>query len=155
MARKRPEDRLDQLVAGAARVFTERGYRRTLMADVATAMGIAPGTLYLNVESKEALFDLVVQRAFLDQPPGPPPQLPIPTPPAGATLQHVRERFARAARTPALKAALARSRPGDARAELDAVVRGLYAMMARNHRGIKLLERSALDRPDLANLYFK
>jgi len=155
MARKRPGDRLDQLVACAARVFTERGYRRTQMADVATAMGIAPGTLYLYVESKEALFDLVVQRAFLDQPPGPPPHLPIPPPPPGATLRHVSERFARDAKTPALHAALARPRLADGRAELDAVVRELYGMMARNHRGMKLIERSALDRPDLATLFFK
>src|SRR5689334_8807813 len=107
MVRKRPEERLDQLVDCAARVFTERGYRRTQMADVARAMGIAPGTLYLYVESKDALFDLVVQRAFLDQPPRPPLRWPIPPPAPGATLQHVRERFARAARMPVLKAALA------------------------------------------------
>ncbi len=128
------------------------------MADVAKAMGIAPGTLYLYVDSKEALFDLVVQRAFLDRPAEPPPQLPIPTPAQDATLAHARERFAREARFPVLKAALARKRPlaaAAARAELEAVLHELYAMMARNRRGVKLIERSALDRPELAGLYFK
>src|SRR5437016_5671494 len=121
MARVRPADRLDQLVDCAAGVFRARGYRRTQMADVARAMGIAPGTLYLYVASKEALFDLVVQRAFLDQPPTPPPGLPLPTPGPGVTLQHVRERFAREARLPGLQAALARRRAPDAPAELAAV----------------------------------
>jgi AcrR family transcriptional regulator len=41
------------------------------MADIAREMGVAPGTLYLYVESKEALFDLVVQRA-LDHESAPP-----------------------------------------------------------------------------------
>jgi AcrR family transcriptional regulator len=153
MPRARPADRLDQLVDCAARVFTARGYRRTQMADVARTLGIAPGTLYLYVESKEALFDLVVQRAFLEEPPGPPPTLPIPTPGPGVTLQHVRERFAREARLPALQAALARRRAPDPSAELAAVVRELYRMLARNRRGTQLLERSALDHPDLARLY--
>ncbi|MBI1815191.1 MAG: TetR/AcrR family transcriptional regulator [Deltaproteobacteria bacterium] len=155
MARKRPEDRVDRLVECAARVFTERGYKRTQMADVARAMGVAPGTLYLYVESKEALFDLVVQRAFLDQPAAPLPQLPIGMPAPGQTLRHVRERFAREARLPALQAAYARTRADEPRIELERVIRELYAVVARNRRGNQLLERSALDHPALAQLYFK
>jgi AcrR family transcriptional regulator len=155
MPRRRPENRLDQLVASAAQVFTARGYRRTQMADVARAMGIAPGTLYLYVESKEALFDLVVQRAFLDRQPGPPPTLPIPTPAPGVTVEHVRQRMRREHKLPVLFAAARRQRTADPRAELAGVVRELYTVIARNHRGARLLERSALDRPDLAALYFK
>src|SRR5437773_2024759 len=75
MARTRPVTRIDELADTAARVFTTRGYRRTQMADVARAVGLAPGTLYLYVASKEALFDLVVQRAFRDGEPPPPPPL--------------------------------------------------------------------------------
>jgi len=59
MARKTPPNRLEQLVEHATRVFVEQGYRRTQIADVAAAMGVAKGTIYLCVESKEALFDLV------------------------------------------------------------------------------------------------
>jgi AcrR family transcriptional regulator len=74
MPRQTPLDRLDRLVDVATAVFTERGYRRTQMADVAAAMGVAKGTLYLAVASKEALFDLVVR--FADGPPWPVPPLP-------------------------------------------------------------------------------
>jgi len=125
------------------------------MADVARAMRVAPGTLYLYVESKEALFDLVVQRAFLDHPLGAPPALPIATPAPRATLQHVRDRFAREARMPVLRAAVARRRSNDPRAEFEGVVRELYTVVARNRRGTKLLERSALDHPELAQLYYQ
>ena len=41
MVRQIPEDRLPQLLDAATRVFVEQGYRRTQMADVAAAMGVA------------------------------------------------------------------------------------------------------------------
>lgn len=58
MSRRIPEARLEQLVDAAARVFIERGYARTQMADVAAALGVAKGTIYLYVESKEVRFIL-------------------------------------------------------------------------------------------------
>ena len=71
MARAIPADRFRRLVDCATQVFIERGYAHTQMADVAEAMGIGKGTLYLYVESKEALFDLVLRSADAEHPPGP------------------------------------------------------------------------------------
>jgi len=153
MSRKRPETRLHDLIECAARVFTERGYRRTQMADVARALGVAPGTLYLYVASKEALFDLVVQYGFRSDLP-PPPQFPLPTPDTGTTLRHVRERFTQEMRVPQLLDALERRKPKDVRGELEGILRELYGTLARNWRGVKMLERSALDWPQLAGVYF-
>src|SRR5438093_4646249 len=68
MARRFPDDRFERLIDCAADVFIDRGYRRTQMADVAAALGVARGTLYLYVESKEALFDLVARYADADRP---------------------------------------------------------------------------------------
>ena len=155
MSRTRPEDRLDQLVHAAVQVFIRRGYRRTQMADVARAMGVAPGTLYLYVQSKEALFDFVIQHAFRDHGSLPPPQFPIATPPPGATLKHVRQRLAQEGRIPSLEAALARRRVTDPRAEFETIVRDLYRFVAEKRLGIVLIERSALDWPELAELFFK
>ena len=56
MVRRVPESRLEDLLACATRVFIAQGYRRTQMSDVAEALGVAKGTLYLYVESKQALF---------------------------------------------------------------------------------------------------
>ncbi len=56
MPRVIPESRLQDLLECATRVFIEQGYRRTQIADVAEALGVAKGTVYLYVESKEALF---------------------------------------------------------------------------------------------------
>jgi AcrR family transcriptional regulator len=153
MARAIPPDRLARLVECATEVFIERGYRRTQMADVAEALGVAKGTLYLYVESKEALFDLVARRA--DAPPlTTPPALPIRTPKRGATLGYLRERITKNQAPAALVGALRKSRVRDTRAELEEIVRELYDTVARNRRGIKLLDRSARDHPELAALWF-
>src|SRR6187401_2920525 len=106
MARRRPPERIDQLVTSAVRVFTDRGYRRTQMADIARAMGVAPGTLYLYVESKEALFDLVIRRAWVDGDAGPVGALPHRTPRAGATLTRLRQRLRDETKLPTLERAL-------------------------------------------------
>ena len=155
MARAIPDDRLARLVECATRVFIEQGYRRTQMADVAKALGVAKGTLYLYVESKDALFDLVARYADDDRSLVEVPALPIRTPRAGATARYVRERLARSQVPAALTAALARSRVPNARAELEEIVCELYEVLARNRRGIKLLDRSAPDHPELAALWFE
>jgi AcrR family transcriptional regulator len=165
VTRTRPTDRLDQLVEHATRVFTALGYRRTQMADIAREMGVAPGTLYLYVESKEALFDFVVQRALADESatahprPAPagetsPPALPIPAPPPGATLEQVRRRLAWASSLPQLDAALARQEGIEPRAELEGIVRELYETNHRYRRAKRLIAASALDWPELAAIYY-
>lgn len=155
MARTIPPDRLSQLVQCATDVFIEQGYQRTQMADIATALGVAKGTLYLYVESKDALFDLVLRCADTEPPVAQLPPLPIPTPKPGATLKYVRERLAEQQTLPTLTAALTRQRVTDARAELAAIIRELYDTLACNRQGIKLLDRSARDHPELAALWFE
>jgi AcrR family transcriptional regulator len=136
-------------------VLDEQGYRRTQMADVAKALGVAKGTVYLDVESKDTLFDLVARCADQDRPFEKPPALPNPTPNPSATLKYVRERLAKNQVPAALTAALGRSRVPDPRAELEEIVRELYDALAHNRRGIKLLDRSARDYPELAALWFE
>ena len=151
--RRRPLDGLDQVIAAAVRVFGDKGYRRTQMADVAREMGVAPGTLYGYVRGKEALFHLVIDRAFADGAP-PTPALPIAAPPAGATLTRLRERLTAEAAIPALDGALRRRRVDDPARELETVVGELYDLIARTWPGIVLLERSALDWPELAQVFY-
>jgi hypothetical protein len=55
---------------------------------------------------------------------------------------------------PKLDAALTRQRVTDARAELEGVVRELYSLIARNRHASALIERSALELPELATLWF-
>jgi AcrR family transcriptional regulator len=154
VARKIPDDRVEQLVDAAAAVFIEQGYARTQMADVAAALGVAKGTIYLYVESKEALFDLVARHVDVLRPFETRPALPVRTPKPGATVRYVRERLAQAQVPPTLAQALSRDRVANVRAELEAIVREVYDLLASNRRGIKLLDRSARDHPELAALWF-
>ena len=150
-----PDDRLERLVECATGIFIEHGYARTQMADVAAALGVAKGTLYLYVESKEALFDLVARYADAEQPFAEWPALPVPTPKPGATVKYVRERLAGSGVPPALAKALTQKRGADTRAEFEAIARELYETISRNRRGIKLLDRCAPDYPELAALWFE
>src|SRR5262249_46364929 len=143
-----------QVIAAALRVFSEKGYRRAQMSDVAREMRVAPGTLYGYVAGKEALFHLVVDRAFTAETDGPPPRLPIVTPPPGATLERLQERLAADSALPALEHALRDGRPRPPRAELEAIVGALYDRVAGAWQGIIMLERSALDWPELAHVFY-
>ena len=155
VARRVPDDRLEQLVDAAARVFIDQGYARTQMADVAAALGVAKGTLYLYVESKEALFDLVARYADAPRPSAHPPELPVRTPKPGTTVKYVRDRLAQSQVPSTLAKALSGRRVSGIRAELEAIMGELYDTVAANRSGIKLLDRSARDYPELAALWFE
>src|SRR5437016_558167 len=93
MQRTPSHDRLKELIAAATRVFIRLGYRRAQMADIAREMGVAPGTLYLYVESKEALFHLALQKAVEGDAEPLPASLPLPSLTPEALLEHVRRQF--------------------------------------------------------------
>ncbi len=154
MARQTPPGRLGRLVECATRVFIEQGYRRTQMADIAEALGVAKGTLYLYVASKDALFDLVARCADGEDALPELSALPLRTPPAGKTIAYVRDVLAANRDVPALAKALQRTRVGDVRAELAEIVGELYDVLARHRCGIKLIDRSAIDHPELGALWF-
>jgi AcrR family transcriptional regulator len=149
-----PDDRFEQLIDAATAVFIAQGFRRTQIADVAARMGIAKGSIYTYVESKEALFELALRHADREEPVELPDALPVATPPQGATLRTLRERLTRETRFPALEAALTRARVGDVAAELEGVLGELYDLLARHRTAIKLMDRCAHDYPELAKLWF-
>lgn len=134
-------------------VFCRVGFGRAQMADVAKEMGVAVGTVYLYVESKEALFDLVVRHAsaeddtWLDA-----LEIPVATPAAGSTVMFLKEVFGRT-EWPLLAAALARKRAKDPAAELEGVLREQYELVRQHRRGLLLMMRSALEFPGLAEVF--
>jgi AcrR family transcriptional regulator len=150
--RRIPEHRFDELIDGATEVFIERGYRRTQMADVADAIGVAKGTLYGYVESKQALFALCLRWASRSGPVERPAVLPFPTPPTGQLSQRLKQNLAEASVPPRLAAALERERAENPRQELEEVLRDLYRLNEENRRSIKLLDRCH-DHPELQGLW--
>ena len=58
------DERLDHLLAQAARVFAERGYHPTTMRDLAAASGMSLAGMYYYVKGKEELLFLIQERCF-------------------------------------------------------------------------------------------
>ncbi len=156
MARSIPSDRLNRLIEVATETFIAQGYRRTQMADVAEAVGVAKGTLYGYVESKAALFDAAIRYADGHEPLPETAALPIESPAPGATVEQLENRIAEEAAGLRL-VQVAVTPPGpecDVVAELRDVLVDLYRRANRNRFAIKLADRCASEHPDLAAVWF-
>lgn len=153
MSRRRPEARFHDLIRAGTTVFLEKSYRRAQISDIAREMGVAPGTIYLYVESKEALFDLIL-RASVDANVVEGISLPIPTRRPDEILTFIQVELSAESSIEALERALLDRRPSDPSAEIALIVRELYAKASRRWLSLKLIERSAPDWPELAALWF-
>ena len=154
MARSIPSGRLERLIEVATETFIAEGYRRTQMADVAEALGIAKGTLYGYVESKAALFDAAIRYADGHEPLPRTAELPIKTPAPGDTVKRLEDRIAAEAADLRLVQVAAAEPAGDVTSELREVLVDLYRRANRNRFAIKLADRCASDHPDLAVVWF-
>lgn len=154
MARISQQSRLEHIAATGAEAFGRLGYRRTRMADVAASAGLSAGAIYNYVESKEALFHLVLL-SLLDVVPDSENGLPLIAPPFGETLAMIDSRLSAQAAVPALQAAARRRNPADVRAELAEIVDEHYAMIQRLWPALAVIERCAVDLPELHEFYFQ
>jgi len=154
MARRRPPDRFQQLWDAALGVFTRKGLRRTRMADIAREMGISPGSLYNYVESKEALFAWLIDHGGEPGPIAAPARLPLPSPLPGELEKRLRERLDAGFRLERLDTALARRRVANPRSELAGILREFWDLVVRTRGPIGVVERSALDLPELFAIWF-
>ena len=59
---KEPEVRRQEILDTALKLFGEKGYEKTSIADIAKAIGVAQGLCYRYFPSKEALFDSAVEQ---------------------------------------------------------------------------------------------
>ncbi len=65
MTRHLPEQaRRDQILAAARSCFVNRGYHPTRMEDIASAAGLSKGGVYFHFQSKQEVFDALVQEEF-------------------------------------------------------------------------------------------
>lgn len=59
---KEPEERKQEIVETAMKLFCEKGYEKTSISDIAKEMNVAQGLLYRYFSSKEVLFDTVIEQ---------------------------------------------------------------------------------------------
>ena len=144
-------ERLPELIAAAVRVFTREGYRLARMSDVAAEMGLSEAAIYRYVGSKEALFVLAIRHALLleDLPAG---DLPLSPAPLAATVAEARDFIAEVVPFGALAEALSGPGAGDTAAEFEKILRELFELESRTREAADMLERSARELPEMADL---
>ncbi len=154
MGRPRFPEFLPRLLDAALDVFGERGLKAARISDSADRMGVAHGTVYNYVDSKDALFWLLVDRGLQPEELALPDNLPVKAPSEDRILARLAQQIATNFALPELDAAVICKRVTNAREELSRVVSELYDRTAATRRFASALERSALDLPDLYQLFF-
>lgn len=157
MSRQVPPDRFSALIDAGTAMFVAHGYRRTQMQDVAEAMGVAKGTVYAAVASKDALLLACTRYADGIEPPPDPSAWPLPAPAAGELVGLVSERLGEVAELAIHNLAPARTdsaAAGGPAAEIELVVTDLMRRLVRHRRAIKLIDRCAPEIPEIAELWF-
>lgn len=61
---KDPEARKDELIETAERLFLEKGYDNTAVADIVKAVGVAQGTFYYHFASKEEILGAILVKSL-------------------------------------------------------------------------------------------
>lgn len=149
-------ERFPEVIDAAVRVFARDGYRSAHMSDVAREAGLSEAALYRYVDGKEGLFVLAIRHALLLEPlPGeddPAAGFPVTTPPLEDMIETAREFVAAEVPFGALAEALRTAGPADPRAEFQQIMRELFALEEQTARAADMIERSARELPELADL---
>src|ERR1051326_8875544 len=153
MSRQRPSDGFQRLLDAGLETFAKNGLAATRMSDVAESMGVSAGTLYQYVESKDALFFVLVDRGLSQQPLSLPTELPVKAPSKEKILERLAEQMGEHGRRVRFEAALMAKAPKDARAELVGIVDELWEFTARTRRWVDVIERSAPEMPEIAQMF--
>lgn len=65
MTRKNnPKQAIENIITISAKLFTEKGYDKTSMQDIADAVGMSKGGIFHHFSSKEDIFNAVMERQF-------------------------------------------------------------------------------------------
>lgn len=154
MPRKRQPNRVDKIADAATQAFIQHGFAGARMSHVASIAKVGPGTIYLYAASKEGLFDLAIRRA-LEDPTVWGLTLPHPTPAPGAVADALWRCLQNAAHFPQLWLAADSPPPASIPAEVEGIVREFYAWLHRYRRAIQLVQSSAGDWPDVAQVFYR
>jgi AcrR family transcriptional regulator len=152
-------ERFPEVLAAAVRVFARDGYRSAHMSDVAREAGLSEAALYRYVDSKEGLFVLAIRHALLLEPLPADGEagagFPLAAPSLAEMIHQARDFVAAEVPFGALARALrSDDRPGPANpaAELELIMRELFALEEQTARAADMIERSARELPELADL---
>ncbi len=142
--------RLAEMADAAALCFSEAGFRRTQVADIARRMGVSAGTIYLYADSKEALLHLAFMHLTGEDLTA--LQTPFADPGIEATASLITRKMKESAFWPELTTAL-ETGAAPTRDLLEIIGAALYDRLAEQCRMIWLLDGCNLDIPELNIVY--
>ncbi|MCP4205247.1 MAG: TetR/AcrR family transcriptional regulator [bacterium] len=154
MVRARPQDFMDRLIAAGLEVFGTKGFSSSRMSDVARVLEVSQGTLYNYVESKEALFGLLIERGADPEPVELPSDLPVPAVATEELAARLDRQLHRTFALPALEQALTKDAADDPRSELAEILGEFWETTAATRGHADALERSMPDLPREVQLVF-
>jgi AcrR family transcriptional regulator len=149
-------ERFPEVIAAAVRVFARDGYRSAHMSDVAREAGLSEAAIYRYVEGKEGLFVLAIRHALLLEPlpeaGDPAAQFPLKPPSLAEMIRETRDFVAAEVPFGTLADALRTADTDDPAGEFESVMRELFALEELTARAADMIERSARELPELADL---
>jgi AcrR family transcriptional regulator len=149
-------ERFPEVLEAAVRVFASDGYRSARMSDVARTAGLSEAALYRYVDGKEDLFVLAIRHALLLEPlpeaGDPAGEFPLKAPSLAEMIRETRDFVAAEVPFGSLAEALATADPADPAGELEAIMRELFELEELTARAADMIERSARELPELADL---
>lgn len=145
--RRRDPNKLDVIVEAAARAFVDRGFLRTKIHQVAEGAGVGPGTIYLYVADKDALFELTLRRALGDPAVGF-PDLPFRKSNKSNQIATIERRLDAITDFPQLWIAChRREKPEAPEEEYEGILLELSAWLTRYRDAILLIEKNRWEWP--------
>jgi AcrR family transcriptional regulator len=155
-SKRSTHERFPEVIAAAVRVFARDGYRSAHMSDVASEAGLSEAALYRYVDGKEGLFVLSIRHSLLLEPlpeeDDPAGAFPLKAPPLAEMIRQAREFVAEAIPFGSLAEALQVTETDDPAAELESIMRELFALEEQTSAAADMIERSARELPELADL---
>jgi AcrR family transcriptional regulator len=148
-------ERLAKLVHSSAKIFAKYGYSKAHMSQIASDMGIAPGTLYLYVKSKKALFHFVLRNIFADDQDLTTVSVPIKISRKMSPVAALQKIIEDGHPYKPLEDAIARKKVPDIEKEFESVLRALYHILSHYRYGQAMVMHSTEDYPDLSQYFYQ
>jgi len=151
-----PENRITDILRAAARVFSRKGYRLTQMEEIAKEANVSKATLYYYFKSKIHLFYYLLENGVPEDNESVPPPEDSPKLSEGDMLQFLQERLKKRSQLKSVDNFLkSESDTIDLEHELTEILGEMWELQERHRIQIVVLEKSADEFPELADVYDK
>jgi AcrR family transcriptional regulator len=149
-----PENRIPDIVNAAIRVFGQKGFRLTQMEEIAAEAGISKATLYYYFKSKIHLFYYVLESGIPKNGATLPPPESVSVRSERDLFKLLKKRLKEGSRFKSIEEFLGKKTSDiDLAHEIAEITEEHWNICERNRIQIIILEKSAFEFPELAEIY--